>query len=125
MNSIAHTDGSVRIPVQCGGRILFEGYFGGQLRIEKVVTFLLFPGIPGAFLFELKKMEYVCNCSSTCSRYSKIEDLYYCQGCQSVRCPICVAQDIESYYCPHCLENMASSEANSFSNRFGLRICNQ
>jgi len=57
-------------------------------------------------------MDYLC----TCSRSFKIEDLFYCQQCQNVRCSLCVAQDIDSYYCPNCLENMASSEANYFSN---------
>lgn len=33
---------------------------------------------------------------------------------------MCVTQEIDSYYCPNCLENMVSVEAGHYLNRFEL-----
>jgi len=42
---------------------------------------------------------------------------YFCEGCSRVTSRRDLAEDIDSYYCPHCLENMPSSEAMLYSMR--------
>eukprot|EP01114_Cavostelium_apophysatum_P023246 TRINITY_DN8700_c0_g1_i1.p1 TRINITY_DN8700_c0_g1~~TRINITY_DN8700_c0_g1_i1.p1 ORF type:complete len:449 (+),score=92.49 TRINITY_DN8700_c0_g1_i1:71-1417(+) len=54
--------------------------------------------------------------SCSCKRFFLLDRLYYCQGCQTTACKFCVTQEIDSYYCPNCLENMASSEAMHYKN---------
>lgn len=62
---------------------------------------------------EKERIKYGCECG----RYFPIQDLYYCQHCQKISCSFCVTQEIESYFCPNCLELMASSEAMVYKNR--------
>mmetsp|Transcript_29160 Transcript_29160/g.41036 ORF Transcript_29160/g.41036 Transcript_29160/m.41036 type:complete len:514 (+) Transcript_29160:1220-2761(+) len=59
------------------------------------------------------KVGYKCDCSRL---FDISEELYYCQGCQKMRCSFCVTQEIDSFYCPNCLDNMASSEATTYKN---------
>ena len=40
-----------------------------------------------------------------------LSSLYFCDSCSKVLCRKDLAEDVDSYYCPHCLENMPSSEA--------------
>lgn len=43
--------------------------------------------------------------------------LYFCDGCSRVVSRRDLAEDVDSYYCPHCLENMPSSEAMLYGMR--------
>ena len=36
---------------------------------------------------------------------------YACRQCQRVECGLCVAEELESFFCPHCLDNLPSAEA--------------
>ena len=40
-----------------------------------------------------------------------ISSLYFCDNCSRLVSRTDLAEDVDSYYCPHCLENMPSSEA--------------
>eukprot|EP00931_Biecheleriopsis_adriatica_P118444 TRINITY_DN93856_c0_g1_i1.p1 TRINITY_DN93856_c0_g1~~TRINITY_DN93856_c0_g1_i1.p1 ORF type:complete len:652 (-),score=138.66 TRINITY_DN93856_c0_g1_i1:42-1997(-) len=40
-----------------------------------------------------------------------LSHLYFCDSCSQVVSRRDLAEDVDSYYCPHCLENMPSSEA--------------
>ena len=40
-----------------------------------------------------------------------ISSLYFCDSCSRLVSRRDLAEDVDSYYCPHCLENMPSSEA--------------
>ena len=58
-------------------------------------------------------VHYLC----ACGQASPIEELYLCFQCHAVRCRLCTAEEIESYYCRACLENMPTTEAMTFRNR--------
>lgn len=61
----------------------------------------------------VNKITYSCNCD----KQFTLPELYYCNGCQKITCPFCITEEIDSYYCPNCLENMASAEAILNQNR--------
>lgn len=52
-----------------------------------------------------------------CEKEWGLEDLYYCYQCSRILCPFCVNEEIDSFYCRNCLENMPATEANAFKNR--------
>ncbi|KAK3369762.1 dynactin p62 family-domain-containing protein [Lasiosphaeria ovina] len=53
------------------------------------------------------------------SNYSlyPLEYLLYCEDCQQIRCPRCVAEEIVTFYCPCCLFEVPSSNLKSEGNR--------
>merc|ERR1719291_572600 len=51
-----------------------------------------------------------------CEAFS-LRSLYFCDGCSHVVCRRDLAEEVDSYYCPHCLENMPSSEAMHYGMR--------
>ncbi|XP_031573185.1 dynactin subunit 4-like [Actinia tenebrosa] len=55
--------------------------------------------------------------SCTCSALSPLTRLYFCRHCIKLRCQLCVSHEVDSYYCPNCLENMPSAEAKLKKNR--------
>jgi len=46
-----------------------------------------------------------------------LSQLYFCDGCSRVVSRRDLAEDVDSYYCPNCLENMPSSEAMLYGMR--------
>eukprot|EP01113_Clastostelium_recurvatum_P041447 TRINITY_DN6584_c0_g1_i2.p1 TRINITY_DN6584_c0_g1~~TRINITY_DN6584_c0_g1_i2.p1 ORF type:complete len:427 (-),score=68.75 TRINITY_DN6584_c0_g1_i2:7-1287(-) len=46
-----------------------------------------------------------------CSRSFPMDELYYCYNCQKLECRFCITEEIDSYYCPNCLDILASAEA--------------
>ncbi|KPM43696.1 hypothetical protein AK830_g2856 [Neonectria ditissima] len=60
------------------------------------------------------------------SNYSlyPLEYLLYCEDCQQIRCPRCVNEEVVTYYCPHCLFEVPSSNLRSEGNRC-TRSCYQ
>jgi len=52
-------------------------------------------------------IHYSCHCD----KLFTLAELYYCNGCQKNTCKYCITEEIDSYYCPNCLENLASAEA--------------
>ncbi|KAK1161255.1 dynactin subunit 4 isoform X1 [Acipenser oxyrinchus oxyrinchus] len=48
---------------------------------------------------------------------SPLSQLYYCRYCSELRSLECVSHEVDSHYCPSCLENMPSAEAKLKKNR--------
>lgn len=65
--------------------------------------------------FEGDGVRVLLTCS--CSALSPPARLYFCRHCIKLRCPLCVSHEVDSYYCPNCLENMPSAEAKVKKNR--------
>ena len=49
--------------------------------------------------------------SIACPALFAASSLYFCDNCSRIVSRRDLAEDVDSYYCPHCLENMPSSEA--------------
>ncbi|KAG5447841.1 Dynactin subunit 4 [Clonorchis sinensis] len=64
---------------------------------------------------ELDRCQFLCSCRRTSSLFR----LYFCRHCLAVRCANCVSHEVDSHYCPNCLENMASAEAKIRKHRCG------
>eukprot|EP00013_Stygamoeba_regulata_P017171 CAMPEP_0177679238 /NCGR_PEP_ID=MMETSP0447-20121125/29489_1 /TAXON_ID=0 /ORGANISM="Stygamoeba regulata, Strain BSH-02190019" /LENGTH=433 /DNA_ID=CAMNT_0019188401 /DNA_START=81 /DNA_END=1382 /DNA_ORIENTATION=- len=54
---------------------------------------------------------------SCCELLHNTFHTYFCERCSTLRCTQCVQEDIESYFCPHCMENVSRAEAARYSNR--------
>lgn len=52
-----------------------------------------------------------------CNKQWGLEDLYYCYQCSKILCVYCINEEIDSFYCRVCMENMPTTEANAFKNR--------
>ncbi|KAF7233734.1 hypothetical protein EG68_04899 [Paragonimus skrjabini miyazakii] len=64
---------------------------------------------------ELKRCQLLC----ACQRTSPLSQTYFCRHCLDIRCSACVSHEVDSHYCPNCLENMASAEAKMRKHRCG------
>jgi len=62
---------------------------------------------------QLQKVLYRCSCGSK----KPISSLYFCRHCLDLRCGFCVSHEVDSHYCPNCMENMPSAEARLKKNR--------
>ena len=53
------------------------------------------------------------------SNYSlyPIEYLLYCEDCHQIRCPRCIAEEVVTYFCPHCLFEVPSASVRAEKNR--------
>jgi len=58
-------------------------------------------------------VRYKCSCGSL----KPICKLYFCRHCLDIRCGFCVSHEVDSHYCPNCMENMPSAEARLKKNR--------
>ena len=78
----------------------------------------------------LNLVRYKCSCGSL----KPICRLYFCRHCLDIRwellhcivkvltkiitrCGFCVSHEVDSHYCPNCMENMPSAEARLKKNR--------
>lgn len=74
------------------------------------------PSIPCPFDESLlSRVQYSCSCGAP----QTLSRLYFCRHCLAPRCGYCVSHEVDSHYCPHCLENMPSAEARLKKNRCG------
>ncbi|CAL8069600.1 unnamed protein product [Calicophoron daubneyi] len=64
---------------------------------------------------ELDRCQVLCGCRRTVP----LCKLYFCRHCLDLRCSECVSHEVDSHYCPNCLENMASAEAKMRKHRCG------
>jgi len=68
----------------------------------------------------------VFECS--CGLRNPLRLLYFCRHCLKLRCKDCVSHEVDTHYCPNCLENMPSAEArlkkNLCANCFDCPSCN-
>ncbi|KAK0074791.1 hypothetical protein PV325_007800 [Microctonus aethiopoides] len=78
-----------------------------------------------AYLFQPDYVRYACSCGSL----KPISRIYFCRHCLKIRCGYCVAHEVDSHYCPNCMENLPSSEVrlkkNKCSNCFDCPCCFQ
>ena len=58
-------------------------------------------------------VRYKCSCGCL----KPISKLYFCRHCLDIRCGFCVSHEVDSHYCPNCMENMPSAEARLKKNR--------
>ncbi|KAK7111844.1 hypothetical protein V1264_011411 [Littorina saxatilis] len=76
-----------------------------------------------ATFMDVNLVRYLC----TCGKRLPPCRLYLCRHCLKLRCADCVQHEVDSPYCPNCLENMPASEAklkkNRCSNCFDCPIC--
>jgi len=61
----------------------------------------------------LRIVRYLCSCGHV----QPLCRLYFCRYCSDLRCGQCVSHEVDSHYCPNCLENMPSAEARLKKNR--------
>jgi len=61
----------------------------------------------------MEMVRYKCSCGSL----KPISRLYFCRHCLDIRCGFCVSHEVDSHYCPNCMENMPSAEARLKKNR--------
>lgn len=52
------------------------------------------------FLFFNNIIQYKCSCDN----YRRLNCTYFCRHCMALRCRSCVAHEVDSQYCQHCLE---------------------
>lgn len=73
------------------------------------------PDIPCPFDEErvMRLVRYLCHCGHS----QPLARLYFCRYCSQLRCGFCVSHEVDSHYCPNCLENMPSAEARLKKNR--------
>ncbi|XP_050538824.1 dynactin subunit 4-like [Daktulosphaira vitifoliae] len=53
----------------------------------------------------------------TCGLLKILPDLFFCRHCLTLRCDYCVSHEIDTTFCPHCFENLSSTEAKHKKNR--------
>lgn len=61
----------------------------------------------------MRRVRYYCSCGLS----QPLSKLYFCRHCLDLRCGFCVSHEVDSHYCPNCLENMPSAEARLKKNR--------
>ncbi|CAK9820857.1 Dynactin subunit 4 [Anthophora plagiata] len=78
-----------------------------------------------SYLNQPDYVRYVCNCGSL----KPISKIYFCRYCLKIRCGYCVCHEVDSHYCPNCMENLPPSEVrlkrNKCSNCFECPCCFQ
>lgn len=55
-----------------------------------------------------------------------IEQLYFCEECDAVRCDLCVGVEVASYFCPNCLFDVPGANVRGDKNRwvgFSAAVC--
>jgi dynactin-4 len=83
--------------------------------------------------FELEIMapvvSYYCPCNapthapppahlpSSAFCFHPLEELYFCEECDAVRCDECVLVEVSGYYCPNCLFEVPSASVRAEKNR--------
>lgn len=68
-----------------------------------------------AFYMFQKTVTSIC----TCGLQKLLSELFFCRHCLTLRCDFCVSHEIDTTYCPHCFENLSSTEAKHKKNRCG------
>ncbi|XP_077863714.1 dynactin subunit 4-like [Saccoglossus kowalevskii] len=69
-----------------------------------------------AVLMEAEKVQIFCPDSGIRLPISR---LYFCRHCLKLKSGQCVCHEVDSHYCPNCLENMPAAEAKLKKNRCG------
>lgn len=56
-------------------------------------------------------------CNEECKRGRPVNELFFCQDCSRLVCDQCCGVEIDTYFCPSCLNSVLSSAAFTDSNR--------
>lgn len=72
-----------------------------------------------AALLRMDRVLYQCECDD----WWPLCNLYFCRHCSKIRCTSCSLNEIDSTFCPNCLENIPAGEARVKRNR--CVNCNQ
>ncbi|KAK8861408.1 hypothetical protein IAR55_002227 [Kwoniella newhampshirensis] len=54
---------------------------------------------------------------SSSSSFSPLSNLYFCEECDAIRCNLCVAVEVASYFCPNCLFDVPTANVRADKNR--------
>ncbi|KAJ1962243.1 hypothetical protein GGI12_002762 [Dipsacomyces acuminosporus] len=65
---------------------------------------------------EDEKLPVAANSPALPLRASPIEDLYYCDDCNEIRCSRCVVEEPAGYHCPNCLFDVPTASVRSENN---------
>ncbi|KAK4290598.1 hypothetical protein Pmani_036523 [Petrolisthes manimaculis] len=68
-----------------------------------------------AHLFQVDRVKLLCSCGVL----KPITAIYLCRHCLKLRCGNCVSHEVDTLFCPNCLENLPSTEARLKRNRCG------
>lgn len=63
------------------------------------------------------KQPPLANLKSSDAEFHLLSSLYFCEECDAVRCPRCVALEVSGYYCPNCLFEVPSASVRGEKNR--------
>uniref|UniRef100_A0A915PFE5 Dynactin subunit 4 n=1 Tax=Setaria digitata TaxID=48799 RepID=A0A915PFE5_9BILA len=64
-------------------------------------------------LFCIDQVKYECSCGE----WESLNRLYFCRHCSNIRCVLCVSQEMDTSFCPSCLDNVSTGEARQKRNR--------
>ncbi|VDN02204.1 unnamed protein product [Thelazia callipaeda] len=64
-------------------------------------------------LFSIEQVKYECSCGE----WESLNRLYFCRHCSSIRCLFCVSYEMDTSFCPSCLDNVSPGEARQKKNR--------
>ncbi|KAI1731621.1 dynactin p62 family domain-containing protein [Ditylenchus destructor] len=70
-------------------------------------------------LLQVNLVKYECSCGS----WFPLCQLYYCRKCNQLKCPVCLNEEIDIVFCPHCMENNSNSDAQQKKHR--CNICHE
>jgi Dynactin p62 family len=57
------------------------------------------------------------NLASSSSSFHDLNDLYFCEECDAVRCNNCVFIEVSGFYCPNCLFEVPNASVRAEKNR--------
>ncbi|VDK22702.1 unnamed protein product [Anisakis simplex] len=66
-----------------------------------------------ASLLSIDEVQYECSCGE----WSSLNRLYFCRHCSQLKCYFCVSQELDTTFCPYCLDNFSTGEARQKKNR--------
>ncbi|VDN18103.1 unnamed protein product [Gongylonema pulchrum] len=64
-------------------------------------------------LLAVNRVKYECSCGE----WESLNRLYFCRHCSKIRCTLCVSQEMDTPFCPYCLDNVSTGEARQKKNR--------
>ncbi|VDM43629.1 unnamed protein product [Toxocara canis] len=66
-----------------------------------------------ASLLSVDEVQYQCSCGE----WDSLNRLYFCRHCSQLKCSFCVSQELDTTFCPYCLDNVTTGEARQKKNR--------
>uniref|UniRef100_A0A914ZPA8 Dynactin subunit 4 n=1 Tax=Parascaris univalens TaxID=6257 RepID=A0A914ZPA8_PARUN len=66
-----------------------------------------------ASLLSIDEVQYECSCGE----WDSLNRLYFCRHCSMLKCSFCVSQELDTTFCPYCLDNVTTGEARQKKNR--------